>query len=63
MPAGQQGAFMESEGLKQCMQAVIQTPIYRWNGECDEVCNATIYLDVHPRCHSKSLTVASVTGA
>uniref|UniRef100_A0A3P9N1U9 Transforming growth factor, alpha n=1 Tax=Poecilia reticulata TaxID=8081 RepID=A0A3P9N1U9_POERE len=26
------------------MQAAIQTPIYRWNGECDEVCNAAICL-------------------
>ncbi|MEQ2180350.1 hypothetical protein GOODEAATRI_000425 [Goodea atripinnis] len=57
MPAGQQRAFMESEGLRQCMQAAIQTPIYRWNGECDEVCNTAICLDVHPPCHPESHTL------
>lgn len=63
MPAGQQSAFMQSEGWRQCTQAAIQTPIYRWNGECDEACNAAICLDVHPPCHPESHTVVSVLGA
>lgn len=57
MPQGQQRAFTESERLRQCMWAAIQKPIYRWNGVCDEGCNAAICLDVHPPSHPECDTV------
>lgn len=57
MPRGQQRAFTEAERRRQCMWAAIQKPIYRWNGACDEGCNAAICLHVHPPSHPKCHTV------
>lgn len=63
MPWGQQRAFTEAERRRQCMWAAIQKPIYRWNGACDEGCNAAICLHVHPPSRPKCHTVRLYSAA